>query len=273
MQENRIILSEDKIASLQALTMPVYEEKSPWLNKKKPALIIAPGGSYMYCSDREGLPVAFKFLAKGYQCFVLTYHCEDQSEYPIPFKDLAEAVKHVKDNKDLYGIDENEISLLGFSAGGHLVGTYGALIGNKDFQEEMEMTEDDLRVKNLILGYPAIHLKPIVDAICETKAFDQVGKLFTNYRKIKDGYAMAHKGMPRTFVFHAVDDPLVPVVISLEYVQRLSDLGVEVEFYMPSIGGHGFSTGDDLANYGRDINPRISIWIDLVDKWIRDKMD
>ncbi|MDO5027459.1 MAG: alpha/beta hydrolase [Tissierellia bacterium] len=266
---DRILLSQDGLASLDLLTMPLYEEKSPWLNKKKPALIIAPGGSYKYCSDREGLPVAFKFLSKGYQCFVLNYHCGDQSDYPSPFKDLARAVKYVKDHKDYFGIDQDQISLLGFSAGGHLVGTYGALIDKEEFQKDMGLTRDELKVKNLILAYPAIHLKPLVEAVEKTNYHDQVGKLFTSYEEIKDGYAMAHKDMPRTFIFHAIDDDLVPVGLTLDYLKRLLDLGVDVEFYMPSQGGHGFATGDDLSNYGRKINSRISIWTDLVDEWIK----
>lgn len=270
MEENFIYLSEDKIAKLINLTMPVYEERSLWLNKKKPAIIIIPGGSYKYCSDREGVPVAFKLLSKGYQCFVLQYHCDDQSEYPKPFLDLARAVKHIKSNKEVYGINDKDISLIGFSAGGHLAGTYGSLIKNKDFQKEMGMSEKELEIKNLILGYPAIHLDPVVKEVIRLKQEDKVGEIFKNYKKIKDGYQMAHKDMPRTFVFHSLDDDVVDIKMTIDYVNRLIELGVDVEFYMLSVGGHGFATGDDLANYGRDINSRISVWIDLVDKWIKD---
>lgn len=269
MNNDIIYLSEDKIATLKVLAMPVYEEKSPWLNKEKPVMLIIPGGSYKYCSDREGLPVAFKFIAKGYQCFVLNYHCEKDSDYPTPFINLAKAIKHIKTNKNLYGIDDKEISILGFSAGGHLAGTFASLIKNEQFQKDMGMSEEELDIKNLILGYPAIHLKPIVEAVHELKQLDKVGELFKTYEKIKDGYEMAHSDMPRTFIFHAIDDPTVPIELTIEYLKKLIDLGVETEFYMPSTGGHGFATGDDLANYGRNINPRISIWIDLVDRWIK----
>lgn len=272
MDQNIIYLSEDKIARLTALNMPVYEERSPWLNKKKPVMLVIPGGSYMYCSDREGLPVAFKFLAKGYQTFVLNYHVKDQSDYPTPFFDLAKAIKHIKDHAEEYGIDANEISILGFSAGGHLAGTYAALIDNEDFQKDMKLSKEDLQIKNLILGYPALHLKPIVEGVHQFKQLSKVGELFKTYKEIKDGYFMAHKDMPRTFVFHSIDDDVVPVSLSIDYVNRLLSLGVEVEFYMPSLGGHGFATGDDLSNYGRGINPRVSIWTELVDAWIKDKM-
>lgn len=273
MNNDIIYLSEDKIATLNVLTMPVYKEMSPWINKKKPVMLIIPGGSYKYCSDREGLPVAFKFMAKGYQCFVLNYHCDKYSDYPNPFIDLSKAIKHIKKNSKVYGIDKNKISILGFSAGGHLAGTYAALINNEEFQKDMQMSEEELKIKNLILGYPAIHLKPIVEAVNEFNHLDKVGELFKNYRKIKDGYEMAHSKMPRTFIFHAIDDPVVPIKLTIDYLNKLIDLGVETEFYMPSTGGHGFATGDDLSNFARDLDSRISIWIDLVDKWIRKSFD
>lgn len=264
----KIYLSDDKKATLELVTMPLFEERSPWQNKKKPGLIVVPGGSYLYCSDREGYPVALEFLAKGYQTFILNYHIGDESDYPTPFEDLSKAVKYVKDNSTELGVDKENITLIGFSAGGHLVGTYGALIDNETFQKDMSMSKEQLDVKNLVLGYPAINLKPIVDVITEYEAYDKVGKLFTNYDKLKDGYEMAHKDMPRTFVFHALDDSVVPAWHTVDYVKHLVELGVDVEFYLSSIGDHGFSTGDDLSNYGREIKKRANSWVDLVVKWI-----
>lgn len=184
--------------------------------------------------------------------------------------DLSKAIKYVKDNNQVLGIDPDNISLIGFSAGGHLVGTYGALIDSEKFQLDMDMSKEDLAVKNIVLGYPAIYLEPIVEDLALNNNLDKVGKMFTSYQKYKDGYEMAHKGMPRTFVFQAIDDPLVPAIATLEYVKRLVELGVDVEFYMSNVGGHGFSTGDDLSNFSRNVSHRAHNWVDLVDRWIKD---
>ena len=40
---------------------------------KKGAVLVCPGGAYLYCSDREGEPVAMAFAAMGYHAFVLRY--------------------------------------------------------------------------------------------------------------------------------------------------------------------------------------------------------
>ncbi len=39
-----------------------------WENR--PAVLVIPGGSYTFISQREGEPIALKFAAEGYQAFV-----------------------------------------------------------------------------------------------------------------------------------------------------------------------------------------------------------
>ncbi len=41
--------------------------------KKRPTILVLPGGGYGFVSDREGEPVARYFNAKGFNCFVLRY--------------------------------------------------------------------------------------------------------------------------------------------------------------------------------------------------------
>ena len=50
-------------------------ERSPKLvhSVKRPAVIVCPGGAYRYKSEREGDPVAMRFLAAGIHAFVLQY--------------------------------------------------------------------------------------------------------------------------------------------------------------------------------------------------------
>ena len=41
-------------------------------DRRRPAILIIPGGGYAIGSDRESEPVALQFLAAGYQAFVLS---------------------------------------------------------------------------------------------------------------------------------------------------------------------------------------------------------
>ena len=263
-----IYLSDDKKARLDVLSMPIYEgQHREWQNSKRPVALIVPGGSYLYCSDRERLPIAFNFLSKGYQVFMLEYHVGDESDYPTPFIDLAKGLKYIKDNADEYALDINDITLVGFSAGGHLAGTFGALATNKEFQNDMGMTEEELKVHQMILAYPAINLKPIVDKINKHQAFHVVGKLFTTYEMIKDGKAQSHKDMPKAFVFHSIDDNMVPVADVMDYVTDALSKGCDIEFHLFNRGGHGYSTADLITNPD-DFPTRVGAWMPLAFDWL-----
>ena len=39
-------------------------------NTNRPAIVICPGGGYLYCSPREGEPVALAYAARGIDLFL-----------------------------------------------------------------------------------------------------------------------------------------------------------------------------------------------------------
>lgn len=51
-------------------------------NRRRPAIIICPGGGYHRLSPRESEPVAIQMLALGYQAFLLQYSVDAESFYP-----------------------------------------------------------------------------------------------------------------------------------------------------------------------------------------------
>ena len=46
-------------------------EISYQVTRKRPALIICPGGGYLMTATKEKEAIAMEFLSKGYPCFVL----------------------------------------------------------------------------------------------------------------------------------------------------------------------------------------------------------
>ena len=67
------------------------------------AVVICPGGGYDYCSEREGEPIAFRFLAAGINAFVLRYSCV-KKKFPTAALECAAAIKQIRDNADKYDI-------------------------------------------------------------------------------------------------------------------------------------------------------------------------
>src|SRR5690606_19804938 len=82
-------------------------------DERRPAILICPGGAYLYTSDREAEPIALKFAALGYHTFVLRYNTyyskrtndpqtsqeiNEQSRFPQPLYDVAKAMMTIREN-------------------------------------------------------------------------------------------------------------------------------------------------------------------------------
>ena len=65
----KITINED--ASLTAMILD--PSVSFRVYRKRPAVIICPGGAYLIHATKEGEMVAQEFLARDYHCFVLNY--------------------------------------------------------------------------------------------------------------------------------------------------------------------------------------------------------
>lgn len=88
----------------------------------KGAVLICPGGAFQFRSDQpEGVDVAEALSALGYQSFVVDYRLRPYTQQEGAL-DLARAVRFVRAHAQAYGIDPNDIAVMGFSAGGILSG-------------------------------------------------------------------------------------------------------------------------------------------------------
>lgn len=99
------------------VTFPVPEG-----TEVKGAVLICAGGAFQFRSDNnEGTPVAQALSEAGFQSFVVNYRLRPYTQEEGAL-DLARAVRFVRKNAAVYGIDEKDIAVMGFSAGGILAG-------------------------------------------------------------------------------------------------------------------------------------------------------
>ncbi|HET6251404.1 MAG TPA: alpha/beta hydrolase, partial [Tepidisphaeraceae bacterium] len=93
------------------------------------AMLICPGGGYHNLEwDCEGTEVAAWLNSIGINGVLLKYRCprragEVKTEPAVgPIIDAQRAVSMVRSRAGEWGIDPNKVGMIGFSAGGHLVG-------------------------------------------------------------------------------------------------------------------------------------------------------
>ncbi len=234
------------------------------------AILVIPGGGYTGVSAREGVYTALAFLGKGVNTFVLNYSVGEHAVYPRQLLDACRALKYIKENADKYYINPDRIFALGYSAGGHLLGTLTTLHGVGE--DILGLSRDYLKIKGAIFCYPVITAygpthtgsfenllkKPLVDYTEEEKNLLSIEKNITS-------------DTPPAFIWHTSEDVSVPINGSIKLCQAYYDAKIPVELHIYPHGPHGIALGNNVSSGGRAdyVQPKAEVWVDEAYKWIK----
>lgn len=245
----------------------IQDDSKVLMIKKRPMLLICPGGGYNNVSDREGEPLAVRFLAMGFHVGVVRYSVAP-AVYPAALKELANAMKLVHEYADEWNVDEEKIFVLGCSAGGHLAATLGVYWQEDWLAELSGVKKEWLRPAGMILCYPVI----TSGEFAHRGSFDTLLKGEESVELLDKLSLERHvtEHVPPVFIWHTGSDTTVPVENSLMFVQELHKCGVEVEFHMYPVGIHGLAAADKLSQHsnGGGVQPECASWLPLVQTWL-----
>lgn len=90
----------------------------------KGAVVLMAGGAYQFRGNyTDALPTAAALREEGFRTFIVDYrlHPYTQEEGAL---DVARAVRFIRKNAEIYGIDPDAIAVMGFSAGGIQAGEF-----------------------------------------------------------------------------------------------------------------------------------------------------
>ena len=222
---------------------------------KRPAVLVCPGGGYVYCSPREGEPVALAYASKGIHAFVLRYSTKFNAAGFKPLQELNWAIGYIREHAQEWNIDPEKIAVCGFSAGGHLALSSGLLAENKP--------------NAMILGYPAVQIPNLPGA-------DYLLKVLTGKQTVTDQDSKdlslvdkITKEAPPVFLVATAEDYLTSFG-ALPVVNRYSQLGLPYEAHIFQHGPHGYSTADVAAANGSEglVNDSVAHWLQLSVDWM-----
>ncbi|HJR99699.1 MAG TPA: alpha/beta hydrolase [Flavobacterium sp.] len=92
---------------------------------KKIAIIIIHGGGWRTGSRSQHYPMAQKLASLGYICFTPEYRLSTEALFPAAIYDIKSVIRWVRKNATAYNFDVNQITVLGFSAGGEMASFMG----------------------------------------------------------------------------------------------------------------------------------------------------
>ena len=204
----------------------------------KGAVLLAPGGAFMFRGDAAEGEVARALNELGYQIFVLNYRLRPYTMQEGAL-DAARAVRYVRSHAGDYGIDEADIAVMGFSAGGILWGEMilnfggtvnGTAIDPRYVPDELDQVPADVSGAAMIYSF-----------------YGRLSVASTDVEKFRKS------DLPPAFYAYGTRDPFVGEFE--ESIAALRQAGVPVEDHVLQGWPHGFGVGDGQ-------------WVRDFDQWV-----
>lgn len=223
--------------------------------KNRPAVLVCPGGGYVYCSPREAEPVALSYAARGFHAFVLRYSVSKDAAGFTPLEEVDWAVGYIREHAAQWHIDPEKIAVCGFSAGGHLALASGVLAKN--------------RPNAMILGYPATSAPNIPGGDFLLKILEGRDDVTDADAEKYDLIQKVTADTPPMFLAATAEDFLT-AFCSLPLVNAYARLGKPCEVHIFQYGPHGYSLANEVTADGSQtmLEPAFAQWQELSVQWL-----
>ena len=238
------------------LNLWVFNPPKHNLSSPKPAIVFFFGGGW-----RGGSPKQFehhsRYLSeRGIISIIADYRVLSRNNTKAIYclKDAKSAIRWVRKNSKLLGVDPNKIISSGGSAGGHLAAATGTI---KMFDEENEDQKISSKPNAMVLFNPVV----ITASAEEYKLKDS--RVIRNMEVIGvdpvlfSPYNYIDKETPPTLIFHGDNDTTVNFKTAILFNSKMKMFSNICQLFLYEDEKHGF------FNFGRKFN---GAFIDTVNK-------
>lgn len=209
--------------------------------KKRPTVIYFHGGGFFGGDKSMGDPLAVdddanrlfeEIVANGYNFVNVNYALVPDCHFPVPFIQMNQAIDFLVKNGKNYGLDMENVTIFGQSAGAVLTGQFGALLCNPEYAKLLDVRP--------AIAPEAVKALVIDDAPFIVEEFRGKLKLlmqsYFGMRKITEetarkynAYAYISEGYRPTFLTAGNTDGFPRDMEA--FAKRLKEHGVEHEYF------------------------------------------
>jgi acetyl esterase/lipase len=240
-------IAENARGAISNIAVPSIEVYSP-AHPNGAAMLVAAGGGYKRIAmGWEALPAAAWLNVHGITAFVLRYRLPDEgwNAGPLaPLQDAQRALRLIRANADRFRVDPKRLGVLGFSAGGHLLGLAATRSAFASYPAGDEIDAFSARPDFAALIYPIVTLKPPYDRT-------STRRILIGDRPSPEASAEwsvethVRSDCPPMFLVQAENDPTSNPANTVIMRAACERAGVPVELRLLASGGHGFGMGKE----------------------------
>lgn len=222
-------------------------------NRKIPCIIFVHGGGWKGGDKKSARQNAAWLTEHGFAVASINYRLTNTAQWPAQINDCYEAVRWVRRNAEVYGIDPDRIGAFGTSAGAHLA----ALMGTRVFPGEESVSSRVQAVCDWFGPSELMTMPPnnIGNGRTAADVANSNGAklLGATVREVPDLAADASpidhvsRNSAAFLIVHGDEDPGVPVLQSIRLHRKLVASGALSELHVVKGGKHGgelFRTND-----------------------------
>jgi acetyl esterase/lipase len=201
-----------------------------------PLAIFVHGGG-LTSGDKSGInPVFLNALASaGYVVASVNYRLAPQYKFPAQIEDLKSAIRYIRGNAQMYGINGSEIFLFGTSAGGELSAIAALTGSNSQFDVGPYLNESSGVTAVADMFGPA--------NLTSYASYSTPQKIFGNNQSnlvLASPTTYVAANAPPILIIQGIDDTTVPKSQSIELYYDLTTAGDQTQLILVQNMGHMF---------------------------------
>jgi acetyl esterase len=236
-----------------------------------PTVVWVHGGAFVGGSRSELGPYLRVLASRGLATVAVGYSRAPGAHYPTPVREVASALRFLRQHGDRLGLDPERVVLAGDSAGAHVAAQLAAAATNPCYAAEVGVDPgiEPPHLRGVVLCCGLFDLTAIRDDGPLRHLVASVGWAYAGTRRYRDDERFVAtttlarhvtRSHPPTFLLAGGTDPLAPQ--SAAMAEALRSRGVAVDTLFPGPGhepplGHEYQFDVDLPD-GRDALERIA---------------
>jgi len=207
------------------------------------AMVICPGGGYVWLAPHEGNDFALWLNQHGVTCFVLKYRLGSNGyRHPAMLNDAARSVRWVRAHAPDFKLDPHRTGIMGSSAGGHLASTLLTHFDAGDANAADPIDRESSRPDLGVLCYPVISMGKLThqgshDNLIGTNASADLVESLSNELQVS-------ANTPPCFLWTLFDDTVVPMENTMMFAEAMQKNHVPFDLHVYDHGSHGIGLKD-----------------------------